>query len=504
MSRRADSIGDEPVVVIGTGPCGAVAAHQLVRRGIPVVSLDSGSSAPRGLIVRAAGNTLYRRKDWSRYQSDRVAPSAGPEVAWYSSLTLGGLSNYWTAAIPRFAPEDFTDGARLDERFAWPIGYDDLEPYYRLAEGHLTPTVGESILGVPESQARYHHRLPDDWMSVAATARQHGHGLGAIPMAKGSPWMVARRGTEFGSYQCVIEPILGDRCFELRRNAHATTIRWSSSAGRVDAVEYIDRATGELRVIPARAVVVAAGTVDTTLLLLRSTSGDFPSGLGNSSGLVGRYLHDHPREWWTADLGRPMRALSHPVYVAREEHSASPPLTGTSHTIGLARPADRLRSYVRGRTRQVGVQVFGTMVPDPDFGVALGPESIDPAHQLATITLHYDQQAVDNITSSRERLREVLRSGGLNVEIPGPFHDLLPGSSVHFAGTVRMHNDPRHGVLDAWNRMHDAPEVIVCDMSAFTTGPEKNPTLTAMAIALRAADRLADDIAGAKTRAVRA
>jgi choline dehydrogenase-like flavoprotein len=64
---------------------------------------------------------------------------------------------------------------------------------------------------------------------------------------------------------------------------------------------------------------------------------------------------------------------------------------------------------------------------------------------------------------------------------------------VHYAGSVRMHDDPRYGVLDRWNRMHDVPNVVVCDMSCFTTGPEKNPTPTAMALAIRAADRLADD-----------
>ena len=70
----------------------------------------------------------------------------------------------------------------------------------------------------------------------------------------------------------------------------------------------------------------------------------------------------------------------------------------------------------------------------------------------------------------------------------------MPGSSVHLAGTVRMHDDPEFGVLDRWNRMHDVDNIVVCDLSCFTTGPEKNPTPTAMALAIRAAERLADDL----------
>ena len=87
-----------------------------------------------------------------------------------------------------------------------------------------------------------------------------------------------------------------------------------------------------------------------------------------------------------------------------------------------------------------------------------------------------------------------MSAAGRPVRIPGPFHELHPGSSVHFGGTVRMHADRAFGVLDAWNRVHDVPNLVVADSSCFTTGPEKNPTLTAMALAARAADRLADDL----------
>jgi choline dehydrogenase-like flavoprotein len=71
---------------------------------------------------------------------------------------------------------------------------------------------------------------------------------------------------------------------------------------------------------------------------------------------------------------------------------------------------------------------------------------------------------------------------------------LVPGSSFHYAGAVRMHSSFQFGVLDGWNRLHDVDNVAVVDASAFTTAVEKNPTLTAMALAARAADRLAHDL----------
>ena len=161
--------------------------------------------------MRAAGNTLYRRMAWADYESDGLAPGSTPGVEWYASHSLGGLSNYWTAAVPRFAPEDFTEGARLDERYRWPVTYADLEPYYGRAEQALVVTAGDPILRVPPASAATATACREPWRMIAAEAARHGHGVGAMPLAKGRPWMVARRGTEFNSYRCVLEPLLDAR-----------------------------------------------------------------------------------------------------------------------------------------------------------------------------------------------------------------------------------------------------------------------------------------------------
>jgi choline dehydrogenase-like flavoprotein len=482
-------------VVIGTGPTGAMAASALVRRGLDVLVLDAGRNAPGGLVVRAAGNTLYRRMAWADYESDGLDPASGPDVEWYASHSLGGLSNYWTAAVPRFAPDDFVEGARLDERYRWPLTYAELEPFYARAEHALTVTAGEPIPRVPAGVHRYRHRLPRRWREIAVAAARRGHGVGVMPLAKGRPWMVARRGTEFNSYRCVLEPLLDASSLRLVTNAHAVALNWSRAKGRVESVDYIDTVARARRTVPARAVVVAAGAVDSTVLLLRSRSDDFPAGLGNTNGLVGRYLHDHPREWWPAEAVQPVPALSHPVYITRPDWAESAPLMATSLTIGLRSQFQRLRTFYGGSATTFGVQVFGTMVPTPDVSLSIPPdEPSDPLAVRPRITLHYDSATVANLESARARLVEVLGSAGVGVRVDGPFHELHPGSSVHYGGSLRMHSDPQFGVLDAWNRVHDVANVAVVDSSSFTTGAEKNPTLTAMALALRAAERLADDL----------
>jgi choline dehydrogenase-like flavoprotein len=380
------------------------------------------------------------------------------------------------------------------------VTYADLEPFFARAERFLTVTAGEPILRVPAGDRRYECRLPLPWRRIAAEASRHGHGVGAMPLAKGRPWMIARRATEFNSYHCVIEPLLSNRSFHLLTHAQAVRLAWSSREGRVEGVDYVDRMNGEQHSARARAVVVACGSIDSTLLLMRSTSDDFPDGLGNSHGLLGRYLHDHPREWWPARLRRPLPAPGHPVYITREPWSTSDPLMATSLTIGLRRPVQRLQTFYRGTSRDVGVQVFGTMVPTPEIGVSIGRgEAADPLGPRPRITLRYEDAAVANLLAGRRRLVDVLGSAGIDVDVSGPFHELHPGSSVHYGGTVRMHADPVFGVLDQWNRMHDVANVAVVDSSAFTTGPEKNPTLTAMALALRAAEHLSDDLAAGST-----
>ena len=163
---------------------------------------------------------------------------------------------------------------------------------------------------------------------------------------------------------------------------------------------------------------------------------------------------------------------------------------GTSLTLGLESALGRLRTFYGGRVTALGVQVLGTMVPKPEIGVAIGEwEGSRP-----TIHLRYEDDTVKNLVAARDRIREVLASAGIDAKVPGPFHDLSPGSSFHYGGSVRMHANPEFGVLDRWNRMYEVPNVAVVDPSSFPTGPEKNPTLTAMALAARAADRLADDL----------
>jgi choline dehydrogenase-like flavoprotein len=484
---------DDGVVVIGAGPCAAVAARELVTAGLDVTMLDAGRGAPRGVLVRVAGRTVLRWTQGGYLMTDRQRSSGSP-ATWISSLSLGGLSNFWTGVVPRFAPEDFTEGASIDERFAWPIGYDDLVEFYALVERDLTITRGEGdIPQAPRGESAYVYRPPRDWVELDQRAQECGAAIAPAPIAKGSPWMVALRPREFTSHACIVRPLAGARNFHLRRDARVVRLHLAKSADRVESATYVD-SSGRLQSIRGRAFVVAAGALDTTEILLRSVSTHFPTGLGNAYGVLGRYLHDHPREWWPARASRPLTATPHPMYIAREPYGSNEPLLAASMTMGTGTRTARLATFVNRRIHRFGVQVLGTMIPTDRVSVSLSPDwaADAPASQLH-LDHSFDERALGTLHRARSRFRQLFADAGNPVEI-GPFHDIVPGESVHYGGSARMHRRSEFGVVDAFNRVHGVPNVVVCDASCFTTGPEKNPALTGMAIAARAGRHLAGEL----------
>src|SRR5689334_3105517 len=107
---------DRRVIVIGSGPAGAAASLTLLQQGIPVTLLESGTPVEHGLLVRAVGRNVFRR--WPVLAPGyEYTVSGDPSTSYLSALAPGGLSNLWTGAVPRFAPEDFVDGLRLDESY---------------------------------------------------------------------------------------------------------------------------------------------------------------------------------------------------------------------------------------------------------------------------------------------------------------------------------------------------------------------------------------------------
>jgi choline dehydrogenase-like flavoprotein len=239
-------------------------------------------------------------------------------------------------------------------------------------------------------------------------------------------------------------------------------------------------------------VVVAAGAVNSAELLLRSACPEFPEGLGNAHGVLGRYLHDHPLAKLVVDLNTPVSI--HPAcYITRPDLARSPALYAAAgmQWSGAAIYARSVLERKPGRLPWIGFSIFGTMLPSPDNWVALGR----PQTHGSSLELHirHEPKALEVLEQTRDDILKLLEDAGMEPSAR-VFDVEAVGNSNHYGGTCRMHASPRYGVLDAMNRVHGVRNLVVADSAAFTTGPEKNPVLTAMALSARASNRLAEEL----------
>jgi choline dehydrogenase-like flavoprotein len=472
-----------------------------IDKGLTVTMLESGTTLSGGLVIQAAGRNLIRRLKPYGLQ-ERFGSRTNPKTMWVHELAPGGLSNRWTCAVPRYDPEDFVDGARVDERYRWPVTYAELERHYQRMEGVMGVSgPAQKVEAMPSPSLRRHVELPRAWRGVSQSASARGRSFVTMPLATGSGWGFKNGGTPFNSYTDVIQRLAQSGKLRVLLGAHAVRIE-HDDAGEASRVIYVDRETGAETSIDCSAVVLAAGTIGTTKLLLASTSTAFPAGLGNHNGLLGRYLHDHVHDMFKFEVNRPLPRLGHEGYFTRAPYGSAEPMLAAGCVVGGRISAiDRLLTISPVPTRTFGVIIFGSMLPVEENCVQLHPNNGASGQQEIEINLRYQPQDLANTRRARDDFLEVLADAGLGPRLVWNLETPVPGSSVHYGGTVRMHASPEHGVCDAWGRLYSVPNVAVADASVFTTCVEKNPTLTAMALGHRAAERLAIDLkAGSMVR----
>jgi len=497
LQSQSATQGDDTVVVIGSGPAGAAAALLLVKAGVKVLLLEAGSpAAAYGLTARIAGLTVVRFHRKMRARTGDVRLTGDPAAVLYEDIAPGGLTNHWSCAVPRFSHHDFLDAQRAGEAFAWPVTYEDLAPWYDWVEPLLA--VSGSNIGAPQLPAgkvRDVRSLAPIWQRIAAAAQVEGQAVLPIPYAYGVRTTLTLSGTVFNSYVRLIKPLIASRNLTVRFDTRATRLEWAGESKRVVAVIARDMSIGTDHRFPCRGVVVAAGSINSTKLLLESTSADFPQGLGNTEGVLGRYLHDHPLAKVIVDLDRPL-PFQPAAYITRHALERTPPLYAASclQWSGVYTLARSILGGHPGHLQSTGFSVFGTMAPSPDNFVALD-SAVTSADGTSGVILNirYPEASTTALVSARDRLVGLLDRENLRPRVSLWVIDPV-GSAIHFGGSCRMHASPRFGMLDAWSRLHAVRNVVVADSAAFTTGSEKNPVLTAMALSARASQKLADDL----------
>jgi len=440
--------------------------------------------------------TLAKQKGTLR-EREGLLRTGDPHAQMFEEIAPGGLTNHWSCAVPRLSAEDFEDAERGGPEQRWPVTYAELEPWYEKVEPLLHIAGPErGCVQLPAPKIKHARRLAEDWTVLADSAKIRGRSLLPMPYAYGADTTFTRSGTPFNSYVRLLEPERAAGRIQVRFGTRVSRLEWSSSARRVEAVTFRDSASGSEERVSCRAVVVSAGVFNTPQILLQSKSADFPTGIGNTHDVLGRYLHDHPVGKVVIDLARPI-TIQPASYLTRLELKRSKVPLYAAACMQWCSAQDLAKTVLAGhplRSSEIGFSVFGTMAAIRGNYVALN-ENYRGRDGTPGLELHIDQppEAATVLEEARDDAVAILAEGGYAPKMR--VWKIEPaGNANHYGGTCRMHDSPEFGMVNAWGRMHAVSNVVVADSSVFTTTPEKNPVLTSMTLAARAADRLAHDL----------
>ena len=506
------------VVVIGSGAGGGTLAHELTSRGVKVVCLEAGPHLEPADWVNNEWEAFHQmawldmRTTSGSYRITKDFPNL---PAWIVKA-VGGSTTHWSGATPRFIAHEFktlstygqVEGATLLD---WPIGLDDLAPYYDRAEKAIGSTHRH---GRPPLPANNNYKV------FANGAQRAGYryyatgpyGTNAEPydgrpgsIQDGFNFQGDKNRSKWSTLVREIPRALDSGHLDLRSGCQAVRITHDDH-GRVDGVEYLDDG-GALHKQAARVVCLAGNSIETPRLLLMSASGRFPSGLANSSDQVGRHYMRHMTGSAYARFDKPVRMYRGETMagiVADEaRHDPSRGFVGGYYLETLSLGVPFLAAFVEpgswGREftelmdayeNTAGLWIVGEDMPQATNRITLNTDVTDQ-HGLPVPNVNVDDHPNDTAmrTHGYDAAEAIYGAvGALGV------HRTPPYPATHNLGTSRMSARPEDGVVDAWGRAHDVPNLYISDGSVMTTGGAANPTLTIVALAMRQADHLCEQL----------
>lgn len=540
-------------IVVGSGAAGSIAVKELTEQGMRVVLLEAGpfldekdflshpdsSEKIKGMDIierakmaltgqimqaRAVGMSKEYKHLFINDKENPYTTPAGQYFLWIRGRQLGGRLHTFGRVLLRMSDFDFKAASRDGYGDDWPICYNDLAPYYDRVEQFIgiygnedhIPNLPDgkyilpSNLNQPEKkfksqvESRWPERKVISWRFSAPNIKR-------IPLG--------------------VQAALDTGRLELRTNAVAKNLLIDPVTGKATGVAYIDRLSRELHYVHGNVVVLCASAIESVRLLLNSTSKKHPDGVGNSTGILGRYfLEQTPSlisgtvpefKGWEVDNTVPQDPLIHPnsggIYIPRFAN-----LDNVSHKKfirGFAYQGLIGRTFMpKDRPAQFGIMGFGEMLPRKENRITIDGRKRDV---LGIPVPNIDCTFCDNdISLMSEQLRcikEIVSDCGYNIDFSGTAlgldspNTVMPtspwvlrlmlrlsfkksvalGAAIHESGGARMGSDPTNSVLNSYNQCWDANNVFVTDASCFVTGGTVGPTLTIMALTARACEYIA-------------
>lgn len=525
------------VIIVGSGVAGALVAERLARAGIGVAVLEAGSRIDRAQALGRYFNAPIKTPE-SPYRATPEAdfPLSVDREHWYRQSgpdtfkstylkAVGGTTWHWLGTCLRFLPNDFRLKSLYGQGVDWPIGYDELEPFYLEAESELG-VAGDSNedLGSPRSGGFPLPAIASSYLDQVFERALDGTGyeVRATPQARNS---LAHDGRPpcCGSASCIpLCPVQAkyDATVHLRKaerwgatvhESTTATVLETGANGRIAAIRFRrpDLSEGIAR---GRLYVLAAHAMETPRLLLHSRSERTPAGVANRSDQVGRHLMDHPIKLSWALSGEPVWPYRGPLSTAGIENLRDGPARssraglriqignagwawGTGGALTLPRTlaesglhGEALRNAaVDQAARHVELASLVEQLPDADNRMVLDAKDKDhygvPLPRLRYAIGDYSRNALAAAQGVHDRIFAKL--GATDIHHQPEFQ-----GAGHIIGTCRMGEDPAHSVVDPALRCHDHDNLHILGSAVFPTSGTANPTLTIAALALRLAGNI--------------
>ena len=541
------------VCIIGSGAGGGMAAYALTQAGARVVMLEAGprwfaSRDSKMLIPSYAtphrGAAIHGRPfgefdacdgGWE-IDGEPYTKAPGTEFSWWRARMLGGRTNHWGRISLRFGPDDFKrkslDGLGDD----WPIGYDDVKPYYDRVD-RLIGLYGSNEglrnhpdgIFMPPPKPRCHELLikkASDQLNITCIPARLSVITKPLPGRQACHYCgQCNRGCQvkanFSSPDVLIAPALQTGKLTLLTNAMAREVTLGPD-GLANGVSYIDRNTRADEHVRARVVVLAASACETARLLLNSRSGKFPNGLANSSGTAGKYLtdttgtdvagfvpamidhipHNHDgvggmhvyMPWWMDN-----KTLDFPrgYHIEPWGGPGAPEagfMGGIQRYNGGGYGAQLKADYRKYYGATIGFSGRGEMIPNDDCYCELDPTTVDK-YGIPVLRFHwkFSEHEYNQAKHMQQTFRALIEAMGGKVFSPMPTRErgynlAAGGTIIHELGGARMGADPSTSVVNGNCQAHDVKNLFIADGAPFVSQADKNPTWTILALSWRTSD----------------
>ena len=464
----------------------------------------------------------------------------GSNFRWFRSRIVGGRTNHWGRIALRFAPIDFRAKTRDGLGDDWPITYDDVAPYYDKVESFIGVFgTKENISSAPDGVFQ-----PPPKMRCSETVIKKACdkiGVLCVPSRMailtkplngrpachycGQCGRGCRLASNFSSSQVMIPPAQKTGRLTLITGAMAREVLLGKD-GKATGVSYVDKAARSEKRVHAKSVMLAASACESARLLLNSKSTLFPDGIANTSGAVGRYLtdsvgssgvgyfpqmakvppHNHDGvggmhmyvPWWKFDRKNDFPRGYHIEFGGGREM----PGVGMFHETcelfegyGLKLKQTCRKEY----GSYIGFAGRGEMIPNDDTYCDVDPYTVDQ-WGIPVLRFHFrwSDHEIKMAKDMQETFRGIVEAGGgtyVTRTCPdgdNPYGISDGGVIIHELGTARMGTDPKTSVLNGFCQAHDVKNLFVTDAAGFVSNPDKNPTLTIMALSWRASEYLLD------------